>query len=217
MPLEATIRSTIESYVKQQEPFTSVDIANAIKKTGIWIRNSEVAAWLRKNYDTDPMFDEYQKSPILVCNDTTTASLYHSIYYDQNEYTDREQRPLTPQDVKQIKKDLKDKTRPDTTPDIADVLDPNSGNDEDDEDDDTLSITIASVDRLKIPGMLIRKLGWNPGDPIDPALIKTHRSIPSHLRVNSDYRVSIPRNTVDWGTKPVKVIYKKGAIIFEKA
>ena len=47
---ELLIKAKIDEYVTKNEAFTSVDIANAIKTDGTWIRNRDVAAWLRKNF-----------------------------------------------------------------------------------------------------------------------------------------------------------------------
>ena len=48
--------------------------------------------------------------------------------------------------------------------------------------------------------------------------IKTHNSLPLGVIVSKDYRVSIPRGAVAWGTNPVKVMLtSKNDIIFDKA
>ena len=222
MPLDTTIRDTVKKFVDDEKMFTSVDIATDIKKRGIWVRTVEVRAWLQRNFDKDSLMGDYNSSQIGVCNNTTLATLYHPIWQDPNEYQDRDQQPLTPIDVKNIQLTLKNQLRPDTAPDINDVFDaaqtPDSdGSDDNKDDNDDEGYTITSVERLKIPGALIRKLGWKPGDTIDPALIQTSRTIPATLKVNKDYRVSIPRNSVDWGTSPVKLKVKGGRIVFEKA
>jgi hypothetical protein len=213
MPLDVTIKDTIKKFVEDEKMFTSVDISNDIKKRGIWVRNVEVTHWLKKNFSTNKLFDTFTKSQISVCQNLNLAFLYHPIWSNPNDYKDRDQKPLTPVEVSRIKKDLKDQLRDDTTPDIKDIFD----EPEDSQDDDDEEFIIHSVERLKIPGALIQKLGWKPGDTIDPALIQTPRTIPSHLKVNKDYRVSIPRSAVDWGTNPVKLKIKNGRIIFEKA
>lgn len=215
MPLDATIQEVVESAVKSEKMFTSVDIANIIKNKGIWVRNREVRDWVRHAFSDNSRFPDYMVSDILVCNDTTLTRLYHPVWEDPNNYTDRDQRAITPKEVKDIQKRLTGTDKDDAVPDIGDVL--NNDDQDSTSNDDELSIVISSLDRLKIPGIIIRKLGWEPGDTIDPALIKSHKVIPATLRVNNDYRVSIPRSSINWGTSPVKVIYKKGKVIFEKA
>lgn len=216
MPLDTTIQEIVESAVKAEKMFTSVDIANTIKLKGIWIRNREVRNWMREAFSTPSRFPDYMISQILVCNDTTLASLYHPVWLDPSDYNDRDQKALTPVQVRNIQKQLAGSDKDDSVPDINDVLNKDDNSDDDSNNDD-LSIIIKSVDRIKIPGVIIRKLGWEPGDTIDPASIMSHRVIPSTLTVNSDYRVSIPRSAINWGTDPVKVMYQKGKVVFEKA
>lgn len=61
-------------------------------------------------------------------------------------------------------------------------------------------------------------MGYKPGDNVDPSVVKTHSPIPKRLKVNKDYRLSIPRDCVKWGVSPVKVKLKENKeIVFEKA
>lgn len=214
MQYEATIRAKVEEFIKAEKLFTSVDIANAIKNDGIWIRNTEVRNWIQSNFNDKMLFGDYVLTPIHVCNGTSLASLYHPALSDPNDYTDRDQRSLTPDDVKAIQKAKVGTPSPAKAPDIKDML---STDDDDDDTTPTMSIIIRSTERIKIPGLMIRELGWTPGQNIDPALILTDSVLPPTLTVNTDYRVSIPRTAVKWGTSPVKVILKDGKIQFEKA
>jgi hypothetical protein len=211
MQYEATIREKIIEATKVGKLFTSVDIANAVKQEGLWVRNRDVRDWLQDNFYDKSIFDGYIISQILVCNASSYASLYHPSSELPDRYLDRDQRPLTPDEVKAIINSKKGTPRDDTAPDIDVMLAP------DDEDDIEMSVTLTSVERLKIPGAMIRALGWSAGQLVDPALILTHNVLPANLKVNDDYRVSVPRTAVNWGTNPVKVILKKGKIHFEKA
>ena len=102
MQLEATIKAKVQDFTARHEMFTSVDISNAIKSDGIWIKNREVAEWLRTNFSDVSLFGDYQQTVIQVCGDKAEAALYHPLMTDPNIYTNRDQRALTPDDVKII-------------------------------------------------------------------------------------------------------------------
>jgi hypothetical protein len=214
MQYDATIRVKVEEFIRAEKLFTSVDIANSIKMDGIWVRNTEVRHWLQNNFNDKLLFGDYVLTPIHVCSGSSLASLYHPALSDPNSYLDRDQRSLTPDDVKAIQKSKVGTPNPVNAPDIHDIL---STDDDEDDAAPTMSIVIRSTERIKIPGLMIRELGWAPGQNIDPALILTDSVLPPTLTVNNDYRVSIPRTAVKWGTNPVKVILKDGKIHFEKA
>lgn len=218
MNYQATVFEKVTEFIKMEKMFTSVDIANAIKNEGIWVRNSDVREWLHEGFDQKDIFGEYIISRITVCNGSSFANLYHPKLLNPSMYLDRCQRPLTPDEVKAIAAKKVGTIKDSHAPDINKIL---STPFEDEVEKDTtvadMSITIRSLDRIKIPGALIRKLGWVPGQIIDPALILTTNVIPSNLKVNDDYRVSIPRSSVPWGKEPINVILKNGKIHFEKA
>jgi len=217
MQYEATIREKVTEFVQTNKLFTSVDIANAIKSTGLWVRNVAVRDWLQENFNDKDVFEDYVISQISVCNGNAMASLYHPGLNAPSEYTDRDQRSLTPDEVKAIQKANVGKVK-DTAADIDKILKANSDDEEDDTDDSVqMTVVLRSLQRLKIPTAMIKALGWVPGQTIDPALILTTNVIPGTLKVNDDFRVSIPRTAVPWGTKPVKVILKDGKISFKKA
>jgi hypothetical protein len=210
MPLDVTIKTKVQEFISQEKMFTSVDIANAVKRDGIWIKNREVRDWLRANSSDSSLFGDYATTQIQVCGGTATATLYYPMFKDPDEYAERDQVALTPDEVKAIQKQRVGQPVPNVTPDINQVLCST-------DDDVQASTVIKTTERIKIPGYMVKKLGWAPGDRIDPAVIKTHRALPSDLYVNADYRVSIPRSVVDWGNDPVKVILKENEIVFDKA
>jgi hypothetical protein len=219
MQYHATVLEKVTEFIKEDKMFTSVDVANAVKSEGLWVRNREVRDWLLENFSDKNLFGDYAISQIYVCNGSSVASLYHPALSDPNDYLERNQQPLTPDEVKAIalKKvgTVKDSMAPDLNKMLPDTFD-------DDDDDDhgvvvDMTITIRSKDRIKIPGAMIRAIGWVPGQIVDPALILTTNTISGSLVVNDDYRVSIPRSAVPWGTDPVNVILKGGKIKFEKA
>jgi len=218
MQYHATVLEKVTQAIKEDRMFTSVDIANEVKSEGLWVRNREVRDWLLENFTDKDLFGNYTISQIYVCNGSSVASLYHPALSDPNDYLERNQKPLTPDEVKTIALakvgTVKDSMAPDLNKILPDTFD--------DDDDDQgvivdMTITIRSKDRIKIPGAMIRALGWIPGQIVDPALILTTNTISGNLKVNDDYRVSIPRSAVPWGTDPVNVILKTGKIHFEKA
>jgi len=206
MNKEKLIQNKVETFVKNEKMFTSVDIANAVKNDGEWVRNIEVASWLRENFYKQDIFLEYRTEPIDVCNGSRSATLYLPEWADSDNYGNRDQTPLTPGDVNNIKNRIK---KDSTTPDIVDMLNDNKA---------VMSKVIRSTERIKIPGAMIKKLGYAPGDKVPPDVVRAHNNIPGRLIVNKDYRFSIPRSSVKWGSDPVKVILTDdNKITFEKA
>lgn len=208
MESEKEVLAKLNEFIKENKMFTSVDLANAVKADGIWVRNRDIRDWLKSRFEDKGLFQDYAISSIYVCNGTSVASLYHPLFCDPNDYLDRDQRPLTPDEVKQIQKDHEAKKV-----DFNKLM----PNDVDEEDNIELSVVLRSIQRLKIPGSLIRAMGWVPGQVVDTSKIHTKEALPTTLKVNDDYRVSIPRSSVPWGTKPVRVLLKGGEIHFEKA
>jgi hypothetical protein len=213
MNTSSIIRAKVLQYINKEEMFTSVDISNAIKGDGEWVQNREVRDWLKSNFTNDSMFADYNRMSITVCKDSVAATLYLPAYKNPDDYEPRNQHALTPSEVESIKK-AKAAQPAKSTADIVQILSSpsNSGNKQ-----VGLIRVIRSTERIKIPGALIRKLGYGPGDQIDPSKIKTDKPIPGRLIVNKDYRFSVPRGCVGWDHQPVKVLLKSDKIVFEKA
>ena len=88
-------------WMKAGKMFTSVDIGNALKEKGEFIRNRDVASYLRGAYLTVAVWAgaNYEKTPIDVTLDsgvTMEASLYHPAGMDPANYIDRSQKALPP-------------------------------------------------------------------------------------------------------------------------
>jgi len=211
MPMDMTIKAKVEELVKKNKMFTSMDVANGIKRDGVWVRNREVRDWLRDAVSSEPLLlGAYTHTLIDICGGAAQATLYYPLYSDPDKYSGTDQVALTPDEVKTIAKQKAGSPVATAAPDINLVF--SSVNDE------IASAIIRSVDRVKIPGNMVKMLGWNPGDTVDPATIKTHKVLPGVLKVSQDYRVSIPRKCIHWGTSPVKVILKNdNTIVFDKA
>jgi hypothetical protein len=217
MVYQTSVLEKVTEFIKEDKMFTSVDIANAVKADGLWVRNREVRDWLQENFSNKTIFLNYTISQILVCNGSTAASLYHPVLLNPDDYVDRDLHPLTPDEVKAIAKAKIGTVKDSAAPDLNVMLGNSSDDEEDVDDDIEMSIIIRSVDRIKIPGAMIRALGWVPKQTIDPALILTTSVISGDLTVNDDYRVSIPRSALPWGTDPVLVMLKGNKIHFKKA
>jgi hypothetical protein len=103
---EQLIRNELDQWITANKMFTSVDIANAIKERGEWIRNRVVAGYLRNNatfianailgvrYDTSQI-------PVEVDGVTTSATLYHPLGDNPDNYTARNQKAKSPVDMHQ--------------------------------------------------------------------------------------------------------------------
>jgi len=102
---EQLIRNELDQWITANKMFTSVDIANAIKEKGEWIRNREVAGDLRNNatfiasailgvrYNTSQI-------PVEVDGVTTNTTLYHPLGDNPDNYTTRNQKAKAPVDSK---------------------------------------------------------------------------------------------------------------------
>jgi hypothetical protein len=98
---ERIIKMTVEEFLQQGKMFTSVDVANKIKLSGAWIRNHEVAGYLRGNVlgIARMLMMVYKQTmiPVTLADGSVTETyLYHPVNTDANDYTDRDQRALDP-------------------------------------------------------------------------------------------------------------------------
>ena len=242
------IELKVKSFIEKDQMFTSVDISNAIKSDGLFVRNVTVAEWLRNNSSDDDLFSDYSVTQIDLDNGRR-ANLYHPVHLDPNDYKSRDQKSLTPAEVDKIKGKAMTKvfsavptkqqakankkrnssmgSNPASTyggskapakaynqPQSIQAIQGKSP-----------KITpvskkhrIRSLDRIKIPGAIIKKLGWKPGDKIKTdKIVAKNAKLPENLTVNADFRVSIPRTCVPWDNSDVNVYLEDNVICFEKA
>jgi len=180
------IREKVEELINDDEAFTSVDIANAIKRDGTWIRNREVASWLRDSFFQADVGGRYSKTMISV-GQGKQANLYHPFFFDSSNYTGTDQNALNPDDFNAI--------HPNTpvTPSTSISDDSDSGEEQDfNEDSRTVSV---SLERLWIPSSIISQLGMKPGEYVDS--IKLNLKNSPKLTVHNDGRVSASLKDVD--------------------
>lgn len=86
---ENAICKVLDELTDNKEIFTSVDVANEVKKAGTWIRNREVAAYLRKNF-LYQYGDEYDNAPQTDIGGGIRATVYHPIGDDYSYYISTE-------------------------------------------------------------------------------------------------------------------------------
>lgn len=234
MTFSTEVQDVVKRFVGMGAKFTSVDVANEVKRSGVWRRNSDVASELRRIFRAgDCGLSAYEASVIDVLNGSRRATLYHLSGSDPDDYQDRDQRALRPSDVKvkgvgksaapvksaaaaravqkpvvfkRVKRDMT--TQVSDATDIAVALDANI----------VMSKVVRSKERIKIAAPMIRKLGWQPGQQADMSRIKTHRAVKCGVIVTKEQRVSIPRKAVKWGESPVRVMLTDhNEIVFAKA
>jgi hypothetical protein len=98
---QITISNEVKVWMRDNKLFTSVDIGNALKEKGNFIRNRDVASYLRGAFQTVATWAgvSYVQTPIDVILEnggTAEASLYYPFGADPTEYTARSQKALPP-------------------------------------------------------------------------------------------------------------------------
>lgn len=156
----------VKEFISKEVPFTSVDVANEIKEEGTWVKNREVARFLR-NYDFSST--NYQTSNISVSNGRT-ARLYHPDFIDAETYDNTDQRALTPNEVGINVK----------SPAPATIADEKK---------------VSSIGKIRIPAKLAQKVDLYPGQDVDPDKIDADsvldKQVSRKLKVNADGRINI--------------------------
>ena len=230
MTNDDVIKQKVKDFYTKQSLFTSINIANSIKKDGLWIRNRDVASWLRTNFEdvNAEMGDSYLTANIDVDNDSRNATLYYPFFADTSSYKDRNLKAVTPDEFEK----MHGYRCTDAKADAAANSGANSGTKSTPAKSSTPAakqavimpsreITETSQDRIRIPGAFIKAIGLNPGDLVSLKHDKIGLNIiPANLIVHADYRASIPRKNVtvggkSVGKKPVHISLKDGKICFE--
>ncbi len=101
MKKKEKIEKIVNGYLDSELSFTSVDISNDFKKSGDWVRNSEVSTILKDIINKTK--SDYIMSNIKVKraedNNEVTAILYHLRTKSPQEYTNLEGKPMKPEDI----------------------------------------------------------------------------------------------------------------------
>lgn len=210
MSNDQIIENKVEEYVNRNEAFTSVDIANAIKIEGTWIRNREVAAWLRHNL-LNITGNNYQRTLVDV-GQGRQASLYHPFFFDSSNYIGQNQNALNPDDFNAL--------HPNGIIGLSKSYGLSDASNENDEEEDfnedsrTVSVTVG---RVWIPATIIAQLGMKPGEDADNGKLNLINS--SNLTVHDDGRVSVTSKNINASFQDgdkIKIFVKDNVTIYEK-
>ncbi len=95
------IQATVDEFVGRNEGFTSVDIANTIKRAGTWVANRDVARWLR-NWVPTLGYGVTRTTVELADGNQVQASVYLPSTMSVSDYTATSQTAMTPQEFEQL-------------------------------------------------------------------------------------------------------------------
>jgi hypothetical protein len=187
MTNERIIEAKVVEFMASGKMFTSVDIANSIKKDKVWIRNSEVAAYLRKN--AIAMSAGQYDTVLTVVANNHKAHVYFPNGTDPDTYIDTDQVALTPQDVGV---DLLAIDKIKLEPDVR----------------NRLRIPASLVKELGLnPGDCVA----------NDKILVNNKDISEKLEVQSDGRIEISRECSAWGNDPVYAFVRDNVLCFERA
>lgn len=99
---ETEIKAVIAEFMQANRLFTSVDVANHIKRAGTFIRNRDVAAYLRNEWFNicNELDCDYRTEMIMVGENHDVATfLYLPFDESINNYTETNQKALSPDDL----------------------------------------------------------------------------------------------------------------------
>ncbi len=98
---DTIIQTKVDEFTAEELAFTSVDVCNSIKTDGTWIRNRDVAAWLRRW--TPPVgYGISRVTVTLEGGGSAQASVYLPNTSSVVEYVKTSQRAMTPAEFEQI-------------------------------------------------------------------------------------------------------------------
>ena len=102
---ESKIRAEAGQWMQRGKMFTSVDIANSLKQRGDWVRNRDVADYLRaKVVNISPQYGFRYKTTIinvtLPNGSNAEATLYHPEGTNATAYTKTNQKAMSPDEAK---------------------------------------------------------------------------------------------------------------------
>jgi DNA-binding CsgD family transcriptional regulator len=100
------IENVVSEFIQKGQLFTSIDIANEVKTRGEWIRNTEVAGFLRKNVISLARQQNLDYEMVQVSVSTSTGSAQANVYFmsgdDPHSYTNTTQTAMTPAEFLQL-------------------------------------------------------------------------------------------------------------------
>jgi hypothetical protein len=209
--MDTIIEKKVQDFMNTQSMFTSVNVANAIKTDGAWVRNREVAEWLRNNFSNlnSQHNSDYMFVQISVGNGQQ-ANLYLPVTADPNNYTDTNLEALTPDDFKKLHGfdplSATIQTPPATVVlpqpvtqtatsvplSVTNPLPTKTG-----VNVKLYKITEFKSGRARIPTELVKKLHLQPHNTVNLKKFDIDQAeAPEHLRVHADGRISLPRKCI---------------------
>jgi len=221
--LYCLVESIVRDFIAKGQLFTSVNISNHIKKEKkTWIKNSEIASWLRQNIGS--LSSYYCTTSIDVANGqgTTKANLYHPANVDPSCYTDVNLHAMTPDEFKQLHNidPFTGQTIAQASQTVQTALHQSATIVTQSKVIQQKPVIIRDVYRIRVPAKMISAIGLKRGDFVKADKFVTTITIPAKLRVHKDGRLSIPRTCIKFngksiGTRPVKVFIRDNKIGFE--
>lgn len=107
---EIILRSVISAFCVSEKMFTSVEIANHVKRLGVWLRNRDVSKILHESVEEigKMVGVNYQSELILVDKNGRNfgATVYYPYGFDADDYYARDLRAITPDEFKLMHGDL---------------------------------------------------------------------------------------------------------------
>ena len=217
------IEQKVKDFISQQSMFTSVDITNSIKTDGIWINNSIIASWLRNNFESinRSTGDNYCSKIIDVANNTHRAFLYYPFFCTPNSYGNKDAVAITPDKFFNLHnyKYTDSEAQPDgqsvqsssiSSPPLSQTISTKVVN------INPRTLIEKAQDRIRITGAIIKALGLEPGDVVASSDKINIPNLSKKIKVQNDYRVSIPRRLLSLGNGPVRMALRDGKLKIDK-
>lgn len=103
------VRDLVKKKVKNKDMFTSLDISNEIKESGIWISNRDVSSQLKEIFLKN--YKRYTTSLISVKRTEDGVNVYATLYHNKksniDDYKNREGKAIKPPEITDCKKSSK--------------------------------------------------------------------------------------------------------------
>jgi len=208
------VKAKATEFLMQSKAFTSVHLANAIKMDGTWMRNTDVADWLRNSMGSlvSSLSLNYTATLISVNGGKDRAYLYHPVSFDVNSFTDTNISAMTPDEFQRLHG-----VDPLTGTKVAQPAQATTTIKKSSKKIVLLNAVSADKsDRFYIPAKIARAIGLRPHQKVTDKKFAI-KNIPATLRVHADGRISIPRSCTTVKKGAVKIFIKDGFIGFEKA
>ena len=108
-PVERMIRAAAKKKIRGRELFTSVDIANDIKTSGVWVRNRNVAERLRQCVMRWAEEENTSYTQQMITVDAGSRMTSANVYLPTNKtvssmYLKRDQKAITPSEFEDMHK-----------------------------------------------------------------------------------------------------------------